>query len=63
MGGFCDSDPDPIPTTTTIISGTEIPEWVSQGGERLFGEAENLARNDYQPFGGPRLAGFASDEG
>ena len=58
MGGFCSSDPEPVNTTTTIVSGTEIPEWVSQGGERLFNEAENLARNDYQPFGGPRIQPF-----
>ena len=63
MGGLCESDPDPVSTTTTVVSGTQIPEWVSEAGERLFGEAENLARNEYQPYsGGARVEPLSPNE-
>jgi hypothetical protein len=62
MGGLCDSSPDPVPTSTTVVSGTEIPEWVSAGGQRLFGEAENLATKPYQPYSGGRVAGLSDKE-
>lgn len=62
MGGLCSSDPDPVPTQTTVVQGTKIPEWVSQGGQRLFGQAENLAQRPYEPYTGPRVADFSADE-
>lgn len=62
MGGLCDSSPAAVPSTTTVVSGTSIPEWVSEGGQRLFGEAEALARKPYQPYSGPRIAGLSENE-
>lgn len=62
MGGLCDTSPDPVPTSTTVVSGTSIPEWVSAGGQRLFGEAESLAQRPYTPYAGPRIAGLSEGE-
>lgn len=62
MGGFCDSDPEPVPTSTTVVQGTDIPEWVSEGGQSLFNEAKSLAQNEYQPYSGPRIQGRSNNE-
>lgn len=58
MGGFCESSTETVPTTTT----TEGPEWMEQGSADLFASAKNLAQEEYQPYGGPRVAGFSPDE-
>lgn len=62
MGGFCSSEPEQTPTSTTVVSGTQIPEWVSQGGQELFGQAKSIAKQPYQAYGGQRLAEFSGDE-
>ena len=28
-----------LPTSSTVLSGTQIPEWVSAGGKQLFEQA------------------------
>ena len=62
MGSLCSSDPEPVPTAQTVVSGTQMPEWMSQGGEQLFTQAKDLAKQDYTPFGGPRVASFNADD-
>jgi len=62
MGSLCSSDPEPVPTAQTVVSGTQLPEWMSQGGEQLFTQAKELAKQDYTPYAGPRVASFNADD-
>ena len=55
MGGFCTTGTQTIPTETDVLKGTEIPEYVSQGGQLLFSEAVNLAEQPLATFEGSRL--------
>jgi len=58
MGGLCESSTETVPTTSV----SEVPAWVGQGGADLFSSAKNLAQEEYQPYGGPRVAEFSPDE-
>ena len=60
MGAACSNDPEPRPTSST--TSTQVPDWVSQGGQQIFNEASQLTQQPYQPYGGPRVAGFSGDE-
>lgn len=62
MGGLCSTGTDSVPTSTTVIQGTQIPEWVSQGGQKLFNEASELAKQPYPAYTGARVAPFTADE-
>lgn len=55
MGGFCTTGTQQIPTETDVLEGTEIPEWVSKGGQLLFAEAVNLAEDPIAQYQGARL--------
>tara|TARA_R110001592_G_scaffold110656_2_gene307198 strand:+ start:1160 stop:2227 length:1068 start_codon:yes stop_codon:yes gene_type:complete len=55
MGGMCTAQTETIPTETDVLEGTQIPEWVSKGGQLLFAEAVNLAENPLQTFDSARL--------
>tara|TARA_R100000808_G_C2155393_1_gene167763 strand:- start:15898 stop:16965 length:1068 start_codon:yes stop_codon:yes gene_type:complete len=65
MGGMCTAQTEIIPTETDVLEGTEIPEWVSKGGQLLFAEAVNLADQPLQTFDGARLPvyGRLGDDG
>ena len=43
MGGFCTTTVDPLPDYSEVITDTQLPGWVSEGGKRLFEEASSLA--------------------
>lgn len=62
MGGLCTSDTQPATSSQTVIQGTQIPEWVSKGGQELFGQAKNLAQQEYPAYGGARVAPASADE-
>lgn len=62
MGGLCSSDPTPAPVNTTVVQGTQIPEWQSQGGQQIFEEAKSIAGQAYPTYQGPRIQGFSTDE-
>ena len=55
MGGFCTTATQTVPTETDVLQGTEIPEYVSKGGQLLFSEAVNLADQPLAQFEGARL--------
>jgi len=62
MGGLC----HPIQTNTTsaseVLTDTQIPQWVSEGGQELFNQAKFLAETPFDPYGGARVADFSTDE-
>ena len=62
MGGLCSTQSETQAAPNTIIQGTQIPEWVSQGGRELFGEARDLAKQPYPTYSGARIAPFSADE-
>ena len=58
MGGLCTNTAAPLPTANKVISGTQIPEWVSAAGRQIYEEAAELAKSPYVPFAGPRIATY-----
>jgi hypothetical protein len=63
MGGFCTTSTTELPTSEKVLSGTELPEWVSAGGRILFDEAMELAKGDYPEYEAPRIASYTDAEG
>ncbi|MEQ8226737.1 MAG: hypothetical protein RIA64_01525 [Rhodospirillales bacterium] len=62
MGDLCQTNVTPEVTHSTTVSDTDIPEWVSKGGQELFEQAKILAQEDFPLYGGPRVAGTTGDE-
>ena len=62
MGGLCQPTVDTTPGYSSTVGGTQIPEWVSQAGQEIWGQAKSLAETPFQPFTGPRIAPFNADE-
>lgn len=51
-----------VPQTTSTVSNTQIPEWMSSGGRQLFEQATQLAETPYTTYGEPRVAGLTPDQ-
>lgn len=62
MGDLCDTNVTPTVSPTSTVGSTDIPEWVSKGGQELFEQSKILAQEDFPVFGGPRVAGTTGDE-
>jgi hypothetical protein len=62
MGGLCKPNVDLTPSSSEVIAGTEIPEWVSKSGQELFFQAQGLAEQPFQAFQGPRVQDFSADQ-
>ena len=62
MGGACQSTTTTLPTSSSTLSGTEIPEWVSAGGRILFDQAMELAKSPYPEYSGARIASYTDPE-
>jgi hypothetical protein len=58
MGGFCETSIDIVADPKDVLKDTEIPEWVSEGGQKLFEKAVEIAEGDYPPYEGERLASY-----
>lgn len=58
MGGFCTTNVDVLPDPKEVLSGTQIPEWVSSGGRSLFQQAAELAESPYPGYKGDRFATY-----
>jgi hypothetical protein len=58
MGGFCTTTVDPLPDYSEVITDTQLPGWVSEGGKRLFEEASSLARSPYPAYEDARIASY-----
>jgi len=57
---FGSSNPPPVETTN--ISTTEIPKYIAEPTADIIGEAMDVSREGYIPYGGARLAGFTQAE-
>ena len=53
---------NPPPVETTSISTTEIPKYIAEPTADIIGEAMDVAREGYIPYGGARLAGLTQAE-
>lgn len=62
MGGMCQPVSTDTTSYTSVLADTQIPEWVSQGGQELFGQAKFLAEQPMAPYTGARVADFTADE-
>ena len=56
MGGLCEPEVTATPSSTTVVSGTNLPEWMSAGGQDLFENAKALSQTPYQTYQGQRVA-------
>tara|TARA_R100001015_G_C4629962_1_gene191223 strand:+ start:1560 stop:2570 length:1011 start_codon:yes stop_codon:yes gene_type:complete len=58
MGGLCTTNVEVLPDPKEVLTDTEIPEWVSEGGQKLFQQAAELAESEFPAFEGQRIATF-----
>jgi|TARA_R110002020_G_scaffold102221_2_gene240241 hypothetical protein len=58
MGGLCTTNVKSLPDPKEVLKDTQIPEWVSAGGQKLFQQAAELASGDFPLFQGDRIATF-----
>jgi hypothetical protein len=62
MGGMCSPNVTDTVSSTSVLSDTQIPEWVSQGGQEIFGQAKFLAEQPFAPYDGARVSDFTTNE-
>ena len=43
MGSMCTVQNEPLPDPKSVLSGTDIPEWVSAAGRQLYDQAAEIA--------------------
>ena len=60
--GIFDQNATTLPSSSTVIADTQIPDWVSQAGQDNYLSARELANQDYTPYTGPRVAGLSDTE-
>ena len=58
MGSMCTVSNEPLPDPKSVLSGTDIPEWVSSAGRQLYDQASEIAAQDYPAYTGPRIATY-----
>ena len=58
MGGFCTPSYTELPSATSTVEGTEIPEWVAAAGREIFSAATGIAGSDYPIYTGERSATY-----
>ena len=58
MGGFCTTTVQPLPDYSEVVTDTQLPAWVSEGGKRLFEEASSLARSPFPQYTDARIASY-----
>jgi hypothetical protein len=58
MGGLCTSDVKVLPDPKEVLKDTQIPEWVSTGGQKLFQQAAELGASPFPEFTGDRIATY-----
>jgi hypothetical protein len=61
MGSMCTVSNEPLPDPKSVITGTQMPEWVSAAGRQIYEQAAEMAGSDYPQYTGPRLATYGED--
>ena len=62
MGSFCSTNAEALPTYDEVVTDTQLPGWVSEGGKRLFESAASLARSPYPTYQGARIASYGGSK-
>ena len=62
MGSFCVTNVNPLPEYDEVVTDTQLPGWVSEGGKRLFESAAELARSPYPTYQGARIASYGGSK-
>ena len=64
MGGLCTQSTTTLPDPKSVLSGTQIPEWVSSAGRQLYEQSAEMAASPFPTYTGQRIAtyGDALDE-
>jgi hypothetical protein len=64
MGAMCTTGVETLPDPKKVMSGTQMPEWVSTAGQQLYEQAAEMASSPYPEYTGQRIAtyGDALDE-
>lgn len=58
MGGICTTSVQTLPDYKNVISGTQIPEWVSAAGQQIFEQSSEMAASPFPGYTGPRIATY-----
>ena len=58
MGGLCTQSVTELPDPKKVLTGTQIPEWVSAAGRQLYEQAGEMASSAYPMYSGPRIASY-----
>jgi len=65
MGAFCTPSYEKMTDSSKTVSGTDIPEWMSQAGQDLFRTAAQYAdqqiEGGFPVYGGDRIANYGPD--
>jgi len=55
---MCTVSNEPLPDPKSVLTGTDIPEWVSAAGRQLYDQAAEIAAQDFPAYTGPRIATY-----
>ena len=58
MATYCTPSYTELPDATSIVEGTEIPEWVAAAGREVFSAASGIASSPYPSYTGERYASY-----
>ena len=58
MGGFCTQSTTTLPDPKSVLSGTQIPEWVSAAGQELYTTSAEMAASPFPEYTGQRIATY-----
>ena len=58
MGGLCTQSVIELPDAKNVLTGTQIPEWVSAAGRQLYEQSAEMASSAYPMYSGPRIASY-----
>lgn len=60
MGGLCTTGVTTLPDSKSVLSGTQIPEWVSEAGKQLYEQAAEMASSEFPAYTGQRIATYGN---
>ena len=58
MRGICTTNVENLPDAKSVLTGTQIPEWVSAAGRQLYEQAAEMASSEFPQFQGERRATY-----
>jgi hypothetical protein len=52
----------PLPSSSSTLTTSQVPQYLSDYLYNLMSGSYSAAQEEYQPYGGPRIAGFSPDQ-